>query len=425
MDSLTQIERFRQLQNELKRKNDFLLVGLDVAKKTVVACIISSENEIYLKKFSFTNTKEGILKLIIKAEEIKNKYNKTNIILGFEPTGNYHKPLANFLYNQKYDICIVSSTAAKNNRKALHSGRWRKNDPEDAYNIADMMKQGKILYYDATIDNSKRIKDLAKLRKKLSKKLASLKVMVRNNIFAKFFPEIDSVYKEIDCPEIICLLKNFPTAEHIRKTTFFEFNTILKSATRLNTHAKKQRIETIWNKAQSSIGCSYHKSLGIEIGFLLENFLMIKKQLKSIDQEIQTLCKDLEEYKILTSIPGFGHVYASLFLSYIPNINMFKNASQIIKMAGLDLEYYDSGETNSKRKVSKKGNVLLRIALSGAAKASLKNSTFKTWYYNHLKRKGVNAENKRILKVKLAAKIARIAFALLKNKESFDIRYIN
>jgi len=87
-----------------------------------------------------------------------------------------------------------------------------------------MLNQGKIIYYEPEKNNNfNKVKELSKLRKKLSKNLASIKAMIRNNIFAKFFPEIDSLYKEIDHPEIITILKNFPAADKIKQTNFNDF----------------------------------------------------------------------------------------------------------------------------------------------------------------------------------------------------------
>ncbi|MCG2712810.1 MAG: IS110 family transposase, partial [Candidatus Omnitrophica bacterium] len=134
------------------------------------ACIVNSSKDIYHKKFRFSNHSEGITSMLATCGEIKQKDNYKELVFALEPTGNYHKPLANYLYNPGHMVCYVSSVAAKENRKTIN-GRWRKNDPDDAYNIADLLNQGKIMFYDLEHQKQfKQLKPLIILRKKTSEK---------------------------------------------------------------------------------------------------------------------------------------------------------------------------------------------------------------------------------------------------------------
>ena len=423
MNSLSYIERFRQIKNELRKNHNFLLIGIDVSKNTHVACIMNSLKNVYHKKFRFPNNSEGINSLVSATDAIMRKNNYTEIVFALEPTGNYHKPLANYLHDLGHIVCYVSSVAAKENRKTI-DGRWRKNDPDDAYNITDLLNQGKIMFYD--LENQKQFKQLKPLiilRKKLNKRLCSIKAKIRNNLFAQCFPEIDSLYNYIDHPEIIEILKNFPTAEQIRNIPFKEFYTKLAKTGRITTQ-KKQRIYNVWHEAANSIGSSLTAAMKLESNFILQDLELIKQQLRKIDCEINSFCSSSEDYKSLLQIPGFGPIYTSIFLAVIKDIRKFNHSDQIIKLAGLDLEYSQSGKYHSKSRSSKKGNALLRYALCGAVNGALKHKDFNEIFDQQLKRKGDNKDNRRILKVKLAVKMIRIAYAVLSKKEPFDIEKI-
>ena len=63
------------------------------------------------------------------------------VIVGFEATGNYHRPLAFRLLEAGIALRLVSSVALARTRQALHN-RWDKNDPKDAQVVLHMLKIG-------------------------------------------------------------------------------------------------------------------------------------------------------------------------------------------------------------------------------------------------------------------------------------------
>ena len=62
-------------------------------------------------------------------------------LIGFEPTGDYHRNLAYFLKKEGFDLCLVSSLAVAPTRDALHNS-WDKNEPKDDQVILHLMKTG-------------------------------------------------------------------------------------------------------------------------------------------------------------------------------------------------------------------------------------------------------------------------------------------
>jgi transposase len=61
--------------------------------------------------------------------------------VALEPTGDYHRPLANFLLRQGHHVHFVSSIACHRTREALFNS-WDKNDPKDAQVILHLLKGG-------------------------------------------------------------------------------------------------------------------------------------------------------------------------------------------------------------------------------------------------------------------------------------------
>lgn len=63
------------------------------------------------------------------------------VVVGFEATGNYHRPLAHRLLGEGFELRLISSLALARTREAL-SNTWCKNDPKDARVILHMLRIG-------------------------------------------------------------------------------------------------------------------------------------------------------------------------------------------------------------------------------------------------------------------------------------------
>jgi transposase len=56
------------------------------------------------------------------------------VTVGFEATGNHHRPFAYRLLQMGFELRLVSSVALSRTREALRNG-WDKNDAKDALEI--------------------------------------------------------------------------------------------------------------------------------------------------------------------------------------------------------------------------------------------------------------------------------------------------
>lgn len=117
------------------------------------------------------------------------------MVFGVEPTADYHKPLAEFLINNGLTVILVSNGTVKQNRELL-DGRWDKNDTKDSANVADLISQGKFLYYDLPAPAIRDLRHLLSLREKLKRHEHSLRMRIRNHLVTQFFPELDKYYNQ-------------------------------------------------------------------------------------------------------------------------------------------------------------------------------------------------------------------------------------
>lgn len=424
MSSIPKIEQFRQVQSSIRKNKGCLLIGLDASKKSSVACFYNIEKEVLLKKYYINHNLEDFQKFNCKIEQTMEINNLQSVIIGVEPTANYHKPLSEYLKNKGYFVVYVSSVAAKSNRKTIDGGRWGKNDPRDAYNITDLMRQGKIMYYRDENTQSSDIRKYLLLRQRLMKSKNALKNRIQNNVWACHFPELCNIFSNAEDPDVLALIEHCPSSSHIKNMDFQSFINIF-APTISKKNKRYLRLAETWQTAKASVGFPIPSSTELEAKLIARDIQRTHKDIAEIDKILSAFCMQNDVYRQLLSIPGYGIFTASVFKSNI-NIDNFVNDRQITKFAGLDIETMTSGKFQGREKISKKGNSLLRYAVCQAANVAIsKNKAIRQMFQDKLKERGNSKVAKAKLKIKFAAKFIRAAFVMLKNNVPFDINQFN
>lgn len=122
-------------------------------------------------------------------------------------------------------------------------------------------------------------------------------------------------------------------------------------------------------------------------------------------------------HRRLTSIVGIGEVVAVQLVAALYTL-CFTRAAAFIAYTGLDPRPDDSGQHRGRRRLSKRGPALLRCLLYNAAMAAANSKVFKPVYLR-LRERDLQSTEAIVI---LARKLARIAFALYKSGEMFDVQ---
>ena len=417
-------EQFCQIVKEIHRSDEYLVVGIDVAKDKHYAFMGTAAGKSLLRRLIFENNIEGFARLVTTADEIKSQNVLSKIVYGLEPTGNYHKPLARHLIRCDCNVVLVTGQAVKNNRGLL-DGRWNKNDTKDAANIADLVSRGKCVYYDCPSPSIIEIRSLLSLRRRLKREEHGLRMRIRNNLLAQYFPELDRFYSACES-ESLSIIRYFLDPDTISAMEFGEFFHLV-TRTRRST-AQTLRLRKIHGLAIESVGCPMGPAGEYEADLLVEKLNQVREQIKKTDNLIKDFCLEFYEYNYLLTIPGFGPYISARVLASIGDPFRFENRKQLIKMAGYDLCANRSGKTSDKAIpiISKKGNGELRYALYQAAMvASARVDLFRTYFTKLLRGRERERGIKTKMCVKLAAKMLVIAWTLMKKREPFDPAYLN
>ena len=246
---IIRLQRFRQIKKDIRGSEEYLIVGIDVAKRSHNAFLGNARGRVLLKRFVFENSHDGFEGMLKKVESVKALNSLNKVVFGIEPTANYHKPLAEFLIKKGCDLVLVSGVAVKRNRELL-DGRWDKHDVKDAANVADLISQGKCLFYDYPGSNLRDIRNLLSLKRKFKKLEHSFRVRIRNHLLAQYLPELDSYYGHSE-PENLTIVKWCLSPAMIADLEYEVFFRLV--TTRDRGVMQHRRLKAIWNHARCSI----------------------------------------------------------------------------------------------------------------------------------------------------------------------------
>jgi transposase len=424
MDDITRFEWFCKLRSQIRGSDNHLIVGIDIAKDKHHAFFGTPKGQSLWRRLIFTNDLTGFNRLIEQANTLMTQHDLTSAVFGMEPTSNYHKPLIHWLTEQGYLVVLVAGKAVKDNRELL-DGRWDKNDTKDSANVADLVSQGKCLFYENPEADMLALRNLLSIRRQLKKETHRLRMRIRNGLLAKYFPEMDRHWGS-------CMTENLAIVRWYldpRKIATTDFDVFVRHVTNTDRGIRQiNRLRKIHEAAGRSIGLPVDDAAEYEAGMQVERFKAVENELEQVMDQIKNICRKLPSYKLLLTIPGFGPYIAPLVLSALANPMRFKSRKQVIRLAGLDLNASRSGKKSQEKVpvISKRGDAELRYGLYQAALiASYHNDAFRRILNRMLEGRQGERGIRTKARVKIAAKMLVIAWTMLKKNEPFNPNYLS
>jgi len=328
----TRIKRFRELKATLRTDRTRLLVGLDVAQAEHVVHLRHAHTRIVVPTLTIPNTTRGFTALWARIQQAQRTTGCREVVCGLEPTGTYHHAVATFLEAQGADVVFLSSSVAYWNRRT-QDGTWDKNDPKDAANGADLLEQGKVLFYRQPTGPLAELRHLVRCLRRVRTELASCKARWRTTLRPALAPLGESLPQRL-WAELPTVLQPWERAAPGRPAV------------------PKGRLPLGLATACADLGTQV---------------TAVQARIAAIEQALTPVAERLPAYALLRSIPGVGATVAAVLLAEIGDIGWFTKFSQLRKLAGLDIVRVQSGQFAGQQRISKCGRGLLRWALYHAA----------------------------------------------------------
>lgn len=223
-------------------------VGIDVAKLNHFASVLSSDGEILLEPFKFTNDNDGFYMLL----SVLSSSEKDSLIIGLESTAHYGNNLVEFLVSKHYKVCVINPIQTSTMRK--NNIRKTKIDKVDTSVIAKTLMMQSHRFYTLEDIDFMHLKNLGRFRQKLVKQRTRLKIQLTSYV-DQVFPELQYFFKSvIHQHAVYILLKEAPSPESIASMHMTHLVHLLGVTS--HGHFKKDKALELRVLAQKSVGSS-------------------------------------------------------------------------------------------------------------------------------------------------------------------------
>ena len=386
-----------------------IYVGIDIAKLNHFAAAISSDGEILIEPFKFTNDYDGFYLLLSNLAPL----DQNSIIIGLESTAHYGDNLVRFLISKGFKVCVLNPIQTSSMRK--NNVRKTKTDKVDTFVIAKtLMMQDSLRFMPLKDLDYIELKELGRFRQKLVKQRTRLKIQLTSYV-DQVFPELQYFFKSgLHQNSVYSLLKEAPTPTAIASMHMTHLAHLLEVAS--HGHFGKEKARELRVLAQKSVGVN-DSSLSIQITHTIEQIELLDSQLFHTELEIANLVTCL--HSVIMTIPGIGFINGGMILGEIGDIHRFSEPKKLLAFAGLDPSVHQSGNFQAQRtRMSKRGSRVLRYALMNAAHNVVKNnSTFKA-YYDAKRAEGRTHYN---ALGHCAGKLVRVIWKMLTDEVEFNL----
>lgn len=409
---------YTQNQKIKQVKETTLVVGIDIAKRTHVARAQDYRGIQYGKPISFENDKLGFERLIYWIKEMEKKHNKTETIVGMEPTGHYWLNLEQYLREYGIKLVLVNPAHVKKS-KSLDDNSPTKTDKKDARVIAQLVKDGR--YSEPNIPEGiyAELRIAMTHRERLNKDLSRIKAKVHQWL-DKYFPEyLKEVYKEWEGQASLIILKELPLPSQIVQMSIEEIVKIIKEKSGRGIGIK--RVKKLKGTATNTVGVKDGlKMAQLELNNLLNQYELLNQQILILEEKVIEILEDIPGAKEMLSIKGVGEMTVAGFIAEIGDINNYDHNKQIIKLAGLNLKENSSGQHKGRTTISKRGRPRLRSLLYKVTLPLIcHNEEFKMLHQYYTKRP-VNPLKSQQSRIALCCKLIRVFFTLGKKQINYN-----
>jgi len=184
-------------------------------------------------------------------------------------------------------------------------------------------------------------------------------------------------------------LNEFPTSYLVLKTV----EEVLKSKIKELLSSRRGRsedwiclrVQRLLDAAkQNPFQQTMYSSHLVNLRVLIALILQYQEHLTGLEENIDALAEEIEEYDLIQSIPGIGHKIAATILSEIGEVDRFDHPKKLVAFAGIDPSVFASGKfTATRNRITKRGSRQLRYALVMAVQCGLirsRNTRLKEFY---------------------------------------------
>ncbi|MCP1677220.1 transposase [Natronocella acetinitrilica] len=392
-----------------------LLVAVDVAKRYHDVLVQWPDG--HQRAFKVANTRAEHLRLCdyLLAHDLP-------VRSALEPTADFHRPIAYQLAEAGIEVHLASSLACARIREALFTS-WDKHDRRDAMVILYLLEHGVTHpFEDPLRAGYLDIQEFSNTYHQIALARTRCQHSLVNHYLALYFPEMER-YLHTSRAEWFCrFLLRFPVPASIQaldRATFIEqaWDVVGRKV------AKQRFLNELYELARGSMGLPVPVDSPAVMTYRLQiqRYLDLTAQRKDLERGAEQLLSPNPDYRRLRTLPGVGPIIALTILAESGDLRRFRHHRQYLAFCGFNLAASQSGQSKSSYRLSKRGNARLRYAfwLAAAVAMRMRENSFRTKYERYIRSNPTDADLRRKARTAVAAKMARVAHALIKQETDY------
>ena len=398
--------------------DDMLILGCDVGSEThYMRAIDTRGRELSKSAYSFNNNQEGFQSAKEWAVRIAAEHDKSQIVLGLEPTGHYWFCLATWMITNGISVVQVNPYAVKQT-KEVEDNSQLKDDRKDPKLIANLVKDGNFGMPYLPEKIYAELRRLSMFRDQLNEdRIRTINRMHRE--MKIYFPEYKDALGKVDGAFSLELLKEAPFPE--------ELTALGEEGIRQIWHAAKlrgrgySRAREILQYAKASVGIKDGSIASkAAVKWFVQKIMELDVELAVIENQINQKCQEIPHTGNVLEISGIGENTLSGILAEMGDISRFDDVKEIQKLSGLGLVACSSGKHKGETKISHRGRKRLRYWLFQAAKSAVAHAEEFKELHMYYTTRADNPLKKMQSLIVIACKLLRIIYTILNTGTFYD-----
>jgi transposase len=390
-------------------------VGIDVGSEEHAIYAIEKEDDNPVYKTAVTNDKDGFEEL----EEFLWEHSTSSIHLGLEATGNYWKPVFDYLMGLREKLNITLSLINPNEIhqfKRMELSRV-KTDSADAKAIARY-----VLRFEpkSTPRTNERLRSLRKLCRYRSSRVEEKTRLIQqlNEVLVSVFPEYSDCFGKLSAVSSLQVLEKYPGPEEIARLDVDELANLRYG--KINHKLGEQKAKNLVDRASDTVGEGYGPEIEVAISHLAEQITVVKREVEDLDERIKKSFREIAPNK-LESVDGIGPVNAAVMTTEIWDVNRFATATKLNGYVGAYPELSESGNYEDPHPdMTKKGNPRLKSAVFTSTLSAINcNPVIK----EHYRKQRAMGKDRMVAIGSCMRKLVHIIYGILTSGEEFDPNY--
>lgn len=349
------------------------VVGLDIAKNEIVACMRWPNGE-FERPWSVKNPQE-IAELVSALQRLRTICDSLTVAM--ESTGNYGEAARRAMTDAKIVVQRVSSKATFD-YKEVFDGVPSQHDGKDAAIIAELAAFGKGKPWPFQEDSLA----VQKIKHQVLKLDAFRKQRVQwvgrlEGMLAAHWPELTS-YLKLNSMTLLQMLEHWAGPAQVAADE--------QAATLLSqwggSKLTSQKIEQIIRSARLTEGIPMTASQMLWMRELASNALDAHRQMRACQKKLKELT--MQEEDLRRYVESVGATTLAAIIATVGDPRQFDSSGAFLKALGLNLKERSSGKYQGRLSISKRGPSRARRWIYYWAMRAVQREEVKPWYQTYV-----------------------------------------